>query len=73
MKKIGIVVDDYKADGFRSAIKAAGYTFTESKIEIALKGHTIFAIMSTVQDFEANKKDIHRLCKKREIDIKLSN
>lgn len=67
MKKVGIVVDNYKLKKFKSELTDKGYTdFTISKFT---KDTT--SIMVQVEDDKVD--DIARLCKRLELHFKRSN
>lgn len=67
MKKIGIVCDDWKVKAFQSALNRKGF---EDVVQVQLENKTT---LLTIQCLEKDVKLIQNMCKKLEIDLKLSN
>lgn len=66
MKRIGIVCDNYKVDEFEKALKQADFFFSKKPF---MKKTTAIFIMC----HESRIDEIAKICKKIEIDFKLSN
>lgn len=66
MKKVGILVDNYKLDKFKEGLKEIGLFSTENPFT---KETTAIFVMC----HEDRINDIASMCTKLEIDFKLSN
>jgi len=69
-KKIAIVADNYKVKNFKRELKKADYDFKQKALGRAVTG--IF-IRVPVAEFDDHVKTISKICKKVNIDVKLSN
>lgn len=70
MKRIGIIVDNYKLDKFKASLTGAGLIFSTKSL---FESTTAIFIMVTVDEFESRVREISKICATLEINFKHSN